>query len=1014
MSIARSSWLAVLYLALLVALPAGAAAQSIDDFNPGASLRVSALAVQPDGKILVGGAFSTLGGGGLGTVTRANIGRLNADGSIDASFNPGAGGDVHALAVQADGKILVGGAFTTLAGTIRQHIGRLNADGTIDDTFDPGASEIVTAIAVQADGKILVGGYFTTSGGGSFGSTGRQHLARLDVDGSVDTSFDPGADNYVFSLAVQPDSKILVGGWFTTLGGAARHCIGRLNADGSVDSAFDPGANDIVDVFAVQADQKIVVGGHFTMLGGGGSGTNARSFIGRLNANGSIDGAFDPGASSFIYALALQTDGDILVGGQFLRLGGGGTGETARSGLGRLNPDGTLDTSFDAGVSGGQGYVYALALQADGKLIVGGIFRQMTVGAGTTASRASIGRLTNTSTATQNLSFDAGSGTVTWLRGGSGPELSAVTFEQSANGIDYSLVGFGSRVAGGWHLTGVSQPAYVPFIRARGYFASGEQNASTSIVQAELRLAGDYRTDFSADGKPDIVWRNRVTGEIIVWMMNGSSAGSEVRVTGPIPTDQNWRIVATGDFSGDGKPDFLWRNRVTGQNVVWVMDGTTYVTYTSLPVVTDVNWQILGVADFNGDRRLDLLWRNAATGDDVIWLMNGTTYVTYVRLQTIPDATWTIAGADDFNGDGRPEILWRNLSSGQNIMWHMNGTSFLRYELVEAQPDTRWAIVGTGDFDGDGHADIQWRNAITGENMVWTMDGATHLSSTTLQAATDPEWDVLHAPESVRPGASDFNQDGTADVVWRNVATGVNRIWYMSGATRIIEKTIASEPTTNWRIVGSGDFNGDQKQDVVWRNISTGENRFWLMNGGVMTSSVALSAPSNYLAAVAAPNGLNWQIAAVADFDGDGGSDLLWRNTATGENVIWLMDGTAYRANAVLSTVDADWEIVGAGDFNGDRKPDIVWHHKVTGDNVVWLMNGTRYTTYRRMQGVTDVTWKIVAVADYNGDGRPDLFWRNTGTGANAGANIVWFMNGTSLASYSYIQSETDLNWVPK
>ena len=146
--------------------------------------------------------FTTLGGGGTGTTTRNHIGRLNADGSLDTSFDPGANGAVYALAVQADGKILVGGYFTTLGGggtgtTTRNYIGRLNADGSLDTSFDPGANGAVYALAVQADGKILVGGDFTTLGGGGTGTTTRNHIGRLNADGSLDTSFDPGANGIV-------------------------------------------------------------------------------------------------------------------------------------------------------------------------------------------------------------------------------------------------------------------------------------------------------------------------------------------------------------------------------------------------------------------------------------------------------------------------------------------------------------------------------------------------------------------------------------------------------------------------------------------------------------------------------------------------------------------------------------------------------------------------------------------------------------------------------------------------
>src|SRR6266702_1653866 len=127
-----------------------------------------------------------------------------AQSPLPDSFNPGANEPVFSLAVQVDGKILVGGYFTTLGGQSRNYIGRLNADGTLDTSFNPGASNYVSSLALQADGRILVGGGFTTLGGQS-----RTNIGRLHADGTHDTVFNPGADNSVLSLAVQADGKIL-------------------------------------------------------------------------------------------------------------------------------------------------------------------------------------------------------------------------------------------------------------------------------------------------------------------------------------------------------------------------------------------------------------------------------------------------------------------------------------------------------------------------------------------------------------------------------------------------------------------------------------------------------------------------------------------------------------------------------------------------------------------------------------------------------------------------------------
>jgi len=231
-----------LLLALLPALPAWAdlIPGHVDTgFDPGSGADddILTVAVQADGKVLIGGEFTTVEGAG-----RNRIARLNADGTLDTSFDPGAGADdrVRTVAVQPDGKILIGGSFTAVDGVARNRIARLNADGSLDTSFDPGtgADIAVRTMVVQTDGKVLIGGDFTTVNG-----VARSHIARLNADGSVDTSFNPGtgASATVYAVAVQPDGQVLIGGNFTTVNGVGRSRIARLNANGSLDTSFDPG-----------------------------------------------------------------------------------------------------------------------------------------------------------------------------------------------------------------------------------------------------------------------------------------------------------------------------------------------------------------------------------------------------------------------------------------------------------------------------------------------------------------------------------------------------------------------------------------------------------------------------------------------------------------------------------------------------------------------------------------------------------------------------------------------------
>jgi len=249
------------------------------------------------------------------------------------------------------------------------------------------------------------------------------------------------------------------------------------------------------------------------------------------------------------------------------------------------------------------------------------------------------------------------------------------------------------------------------------------------------------RCDFNGDGKTDILWRNKITGQNVVWYMNGATYSDYAELQQV--TDTDWRIVGTGDFNGDGKTDILWRNKSTGQNVVWLMNGTAYNSYAELMWVADTNWEIVGTGDFSGDGKTDILWRNKSTGQNVVWFMNGATYNSYAELMQVIDTNWEIVGTGDFNSDGKVDILWRNKTTGQNVVWYMNGANYSNYAEIMQVTDTNWQIVGTGDFNGDGKTDILWRNKTTGQNVVWFMNGPTYSSYADLLQVPDPNWEIV-------------------------------------------------------------------------------------------------------------------------------------------------------------------------------------------------------------------------------------------------------------------------------
>lgn len=340
--------------------------------DPNVEGTVFQVLLQPDGKILIGGGFATVGG-----QPRSRVARLNADGSLDPTFqDPQILGpdqfnnSVYAMALQPDGKILIGGIINSVGGLPRAYMARLNSNGSVDPSFHAGLSSVVNAIAVQPDGKILVGGYFD-----SVHLQPMAKMARLNADGSLDTTFQnpqiaSPAGYPVGAIALQPDGKVLVGGYFNTIGGQARSFGARLNANGTLDTGFALTLNGgPVEDFAVLPDGKIYAAGFFSSVN-----STTRRVVVRVNADGSIDPSFqDPNISSGnVTEIDPAPDGKLVIGGNFSSVVG-----QAREDIARLNADGTLDATFldpNTNFGGSFSSILDVEVQPDGKTLIGGQF----------------------------------------------------------------------------------------------------------------------------------------------------------------------------------------------------------------------------------------------------------------------------------------------------------------------------------------------------------------------------------------------------------------------------------------------------------------------------------------------------------------------------------------------------------------------------------------------------------------------------------------------------------------
>lgn len=345
----------------------------------GANGQVNVITIQPnDNKILVGGEFKTYNG-----VIRNGIVRLNSNGTLDTSFKPvmRKSSWVGAIAVQPnDGRIIVGGYFTNYDGSPATGVIRLNSDGTVDTTFNSGAGadSYVTSIAIQSsDRKIIIGGSFN-----NYNGTARKGVARLNTNGTLDMTFNPGigVSGGVSSIAIQSDdNKIIIGGQFTSYNGTIAKNIARINTDGKLDSSFNSGNSGCLGVaikdIAIQThDNKIIIVGDFISYNG-----IARKNIARLNTDGTLDAIFNPGSgpsgqslNGEVMTVDFQTVGTekkILIGGAFIYYNG-----VARGHIARINSNGTLDISFNPGSGANNVAVMAVVTQSADKILFGGNF----------------------------------------------------------------------------------------------------------------------------------------------------------------------------------------------------------------------------------------------------------------------------------------------------------------------------------------------------------------------------------------------------------------------------------------------------------------------------------------------------------------------------------------------------------------------------------------------------------------------------------------------------------------
>ncbi len=986
-------------------------------FNPAVDLiagSVRASAVQADGKLIAAGFFKTVNGS-----RHANIVRFNADNTIDETFTAATNGTIFAMTFQADGKILIAGVFTTVNGTNRNSLARLNADGTLDTTFNAGngADSIIYDIAVQADGKIFLGGSFlgvngyfspnivrlnadgsadttfssripppfTTSipsivyslalqtdgrvvAGGLIASQFNQtfkSIYRFNPDGTYDTSFDSGSiSSNLYKVVIQPDGKFVIGGFFQTINSVSRRYIARLNNDGSLDTTFDPGTNATspVTAIALKPDGKILFSG-ITNANGlvkqlNGNGTldiayttndfsprvntltltpNGKVFVGSsliasfnlasnaaflFNANGSQDTTFSfhPTAEASVSTIAVQPDGKILVGGSFNIING-----TSRNGIARLNADGTLDTSFvlcngcSVISTSSATQINTILLQPDGKILVGG--SNIATTSGSTFTSSSLVRLNQDGSIDNTFSFADS------LRNNL-----VNTIALRADGkilVSYFTIGISRQVEGA-----------VSRINADGTLDTTFNFGLTAVIESIAFLPNGQ---ILAGGSFSFGFINSGTGErdFYYGLVRLTEDGALDRTfhAGFVSNDS----VFTSVYSVAVQPD----GQILAGGRLFTGSSTTPVGVARLnPSGTiDGSFQLNQISSTNETARVE----------KIKLLANGKILAAgrFNNFGGVPNANVARLNA---NGLIDPAFQANTDKIVLDIAQQPDGKVLIggSFESVNNAPRTYFARLlseptaprrAKFDFDGDGKSDI---SVFRPSNSVWYLNNST-------SGFASVNWGL--STDQLTP--ADFDGDGKTDIaVYRD------GVWYL---LQTANGFASVQFGSSGDVPQPADFDGDGRAEIaiyrpssgVWYSLNLANNQVNIVQFGSAEDKPVAS-----------------------DYDGDGKADFAVFRPS---NSVWYILNSGGGVSSVSWGIATD-KLVPA-DYDGDGKTDIAVYR----DGVWYVLKSTGGNRIVQWGLASDVP----APADFDGDGKADFAIFRDG---------VWYLlqtaNGNSIFQF--------------
>ena len=335
-----------------------------------------------------------------------------------------------------------------------------------------------------------------------------------------------------------------------------------------------------------------------------------------------------------------------------------------------------------------------------------------------------------------------------------------------------------------------------------------------------------------------------------------------------------------------------------------------------------------------------------------------------------------VEGTIDYNADRKTDLVWYH-PDGYTGIWLLDGLTITSANIIYGGPSSS-RVVLTGDTGADGNSDFIWKR-VDGSYWISIMSGYTVQETRQIYAQGDPAgtWDVV--------AKADFNGDHKMDLLWRRNSDGAYGAWLMDGVS-IPAVSMVNPPAAGYSIAALGDFNGDGKTDVLWVNT---DGRIAVS----LTSTFVQGNMSFSSTTEIAPAGSTLTPVKVADFNGDGKTDILMSGS-DGSQSIWLMNGGAVTTKGTLYQPGNKLVAEQVCDMNGDGKADIIWKDPTDLSYTVTLVNGTAITESTRFTIGGSSGWTLLGHGDYNGDGKADLIWRYTD--ASYG---LWLMNGSQITT---------------